>query len=155
MSTTSIYSDRDIKSLPHLEQRWIVGEVLFNGAPLIVRYSETAQEWVGHPALSVKLGFAIPLNAQQYGGLPDPIENAQLDIIETIIVDEVLEHVEGLQVLVLTTGMMKEFVFYVTSETDIATIHSEIKKKILTHEVQCIAVVEPDWDSFKEFTPSC
>ena len=145
---------RDISSLPAMSDEgrpWGVTQGVFDGSPLIVRYNESAEDWIAHPELPIKLGFAVPLNAPQENGLPDPAENEQLNDIEDVIVREVAERTVGLHALVLTTGTMKEFVFYIPEGADIKTIHETIQQMVSTHEVQCMAVKEPKWDSYKDF----
>ena len=148
---------KDIAQLPPMssdEMTWGVAEAGYGGAPLIIRFNSSASEWAGHPALPIKLGFALPLNSPNEGGMPDPAENERLGAIEDIIVREVEARTTGVQALVLTTGTMKEFVFYVSRETDFAGLHEAIKAAVPTHDVQCIAEHEPKWDSYRQFNPS-
>jgi hypothetical protein len=147
---------KDIRSLPAItapSHTWALAEGKYDGAPLFVRFSTSAKEWCGHPDLPIKLGFAVPLNLPSEGGLPDPAENEQLDDIEDTIRREVAAKTKGVHALVLTTGIMKEFVFYIPRGVDIRTLHEAIQAAAPTHEVQCMAVTEPQWDSFKEFSP--
>lgn len=53
--------------------------------------------------------------------------------------------------LVLTADRMKEFVFYIPRNVDIQTIHESIRQSVPGHHVQCMAVKEPDWESFQLF----
>ena len=92
----------------------------------IIRYNETAKDWSGHPGLPVKLGFAVPLNSSNEVGLPEPGENEQLEEIEDVILREVEARTIGLHALVLTTGTMKEFVFYIPRGVDIKSIHEGV-----------------------------
>ena len=147
----------DIATLPPLSNdrhSWGVAESGFDSSPLIIRYNETAREWIGHSELPVKLGIAIPLNAPDEGGLPSPDENEQLNEIEDIVVREIGARTHGLQALALTTGVMKEFVFYIPRDVDIKTIHESIQASVTTHEVQCMAEMEPKWDSYIQFAPT-
>ena len=132
---------------------WVVAEANYNGAPLISRFCTSAKEWCSHPDLPIKLGFAVPLNSASEGGLPDPAENKQLDDIEDTIRREVAARTKGIHALVLTTGIMKEFVFYIPRGVDIKTLHEAIRAAVYTHEVQCMAVNEPKWNSYKGFSP--
>jgi hypothetical protein len=118
---------------------------------LIVRFNASAKDWTGHKELQVKLGFAIPLNNPHPGGLPDPEENQQLNDIEDIVRREVQAKTIGIHVLVLTTGTMREFVFYVAAGADIAAIHQAAQHAVGTHEVQCQAIMDPDWDAYNCF----
>lgn len=45
----------------------------------------------------------------------------------------------GVFAFVLTTGVMREFVFCVAGEPDVATIHEAITARVTTHGVQCLA----------------
>jgi len=145
-------------SLKQKEQKWSVGRIDYDWGSLIVRYNETAKEWFAHPDLPIKLSFAIPLNSPVEGGLPSPDENSELDLVEDVIRDEVNANILGVHVLALSTGTVKEFVFYVASDSaisqKISKIHEAVKSMVLTHQVQCIAKYEPEWDSYKEFLPS-
>jgi hypothetical protein len=113
----------------------------------------TAGEWVGHADLPVKLGFAIPLNHPNQEGLPDPEENAALAAIEDLISREVSSQTRGIHVLTLTMGMMKEFVFYIARGADIAKLHESIRNQVPSHDVQCEAIEETTWESYRAFTP--
>jgi hypothetical protein len=147
---------RDINRLPSVADElspWTVAKAQYDGSPLIIRYSRVAIDWMGHPDLPIKLGFAISLNSPNHGGLPDPAENQELNEIEDIILREVDAITSGIHALVLTTGIMKEFVFYIPRDVDIKKIHKSIQDAVTTHDVHCIAVNEPTWDSFKSFTP--
>jgi hypothetical protein len=143
---------QDIACLPKIGQEWAVARADYAGAPLIVRYNQTARNWISHPDLPIKLGFAIPLNNPNEHGLPDPDENSQIDAIEDLICGEVSTKATGIQALVLTTGKMKECIFYINPSADIADMHASIQQQVSTHKVQCMAVKEPGWDTYKEFT---
>ena len=147
---------KDIRSLPTIadpSHTWGIAQGNDNGTPLIVRFSQSATEWCSHPDLPIKLGFAIPSNSPNEGGLPNPAENEQFNGIEDAICREVAARTKGLHALVLTTGIMKEFVFYIPRGVDIKTRHEAVQAAVPTHEVQCMAVNEPEWDSYKEFIP--
>jgi hypothetical protein len=148
---------KDIAELPAISSedlQWGVAEAGYEGAPLIIRFNESAKEWAGHPELPIKLGLAVPLNSPNEGGLPDPEENEQLNEIEEIILREVEARTKGVHALVLTTGVMKEFVFYVPRDLDFPDLHQAIQAAVRTHEVQCIGEHEPDWESYRQFSPA-
>jgi hypothetical protein len=132
---------------------WSVAQGDCEGAPLIVRCNQTAGDWVGHPGLPVKLGFAIPLIHPNQGGLPNSEENGELGTIEDLISQEVLSKTRGVHALTLTTGMMKELVFYIAPGADIAKLHESIQNQVTSHDVQCMAVEEPNWESYRAIVP--
>lgn len=123
------------------------------GSPVLVRYNSTAAAWVGHPDLPVKLGFAIPLNSPNPGGLPDAEENQQLGVIEDLIVAKVSEAARAVLVLVITSGEMKEFIFYVEQKEFIPQLHQDLQNSIESHDVQCMATMEADWVTYRQFAP--
>ncbi len=63
----------DASALPSIdpdEQEWSILQGTYDDGPLIVRLNSSAKQWAGHQLLGVKLGFAIPLNEPNPGGLP-------------------------------------------------------------------------------------
>ena len=144
---------RELRIPPQDEQRWSVARRDDGGGPLLVRFNEAARELAGHPGLPVKLGFAVPLNLPNEGGLPDADENRQLAAVEDLIAQRVLADAVGLHAMTLTTGLMKEYVFYIAPGLDIAGLHAALRENVSSHEVQCMAIEEPGWASFRDFVP--
>ena len=145
--------EEELEIPPQNEHEWGVAQGEADGAALIVRYNETAGRFVGHSDLSIKLGFAIPLNCPNDGGLPNTEENSELDVIEDLITREVTAATRGFLALALTTGVMKELIFYVTPGADIEQLHDDIRNKVSSHDIQCMAVEERKWESYRAFTP--
>ena len=147
----------DIKSLKPVSDdghRWGVAEADVDSSPLIVRYNQSARDWIAHSQLPIKLGFAIPLNSPNENGLPDPEENEQLNEIEDVVLRLVASRTPALHVLTLTTGIMKEFVFYIPRGVDIRSLHESIQTAVVTHKVQCMATSDPKWGSYMQFSPT-
>jgi hypothetical protein len=67
-------------------------------------------------------------------------------------VERVLTNAVGLHAMTLTTGVMKEYVFYIAPGLDIAGLHAALLKDVSSHDVQCIAIEEQEWESFRDFT---
>lgn len=144
---------QDLSKLPApdaADHRWTLAEGVYDDAPLLLRFNELAKNWVGHPGLPIKLGFAILLNDPNEGGLPDPDEFAVLGDIEDVIFEEVEAKTTGMLVMILTTGVMRELVYYIAPGSDIGAIHQAIQGRVTTHEVQCMAVNDPTWDAYTE-----
>ncbi len=85
--------------------------------------------------------------------MPTSEENSALQGIEDIILQEVDSRAKGIYALSLTTGVMKEFVFYIAPNADIAGIHEAIRSRVSSHDVQCVAVMDPAWDTYRQFAP--
>jgi len=142
---------KDLDELESLETQWSVEMVKANDSPLIVRLNQTAKEWVGHPQLNLKLGFAVPMKSPVPGGLPNPEENKQVEAVADLIIEKVKSQSKGIHVLSLTDGVMKELVFYICEGCDIEALHKEIRQLVTSHEVQCMAELEPKWNTYKMF----
>jgi len=136
------------------EWQWSVLEVQCDGAPTLIRRNDTAELWSAHPALPIKLGFAVPLNAPNPGGLPDPNENKLLDALEDEICRRVEAAVTGIHAMTIANGQMKEFIFYVSLGADFETLHRAVQASTPTHQVHCMAVNEPEWETFQAFRTS-
>lgn len=133
------------------EGTWQVSQGDSGGNPIIVRANTHLKPFAGHTKLTVKIGFAVPLNSPNEGGLPEPDENLILDEIEDKIANELTRTGESVQALAITTGTFKEFVFYAKPGLDIKALHEKLMSEITTHEVQCYAEMEPDWATYNEF----
>jgi len=48
---------------------------------------------------------------------------------------------------------MKECVFYIAADADIATLHADIRSQVASHEVHCMAVEERQWELYRAFIP--
>ncbi|MEM8639959.1 MAG: DUF695 domain-containing protein [Cyanobacteria bacterium P01_G01_bin.54] len=146
----------DLKMLAETEFKWIAGKLDYDGELLFVRYNLTAERWMENPEFSVMLRFFVPFNDNI--GLEDKLLNktSQVNLIEDIIREVVFSSITSIHVMCLTNSMMREFVFYVTEceDTDqkVKEIHQRISQKVTSHEVQCMAVCEPDWRSYKRYT---
>ncbi|MCA8972580.1 MAG: DUF695 domain-containing protein, partial [Planctomycetes bacterium] len=87
------------------------------------------------------------------GGLPDAAENEALDAIEDLVVQRVLASVVGMHAMTLTDGVMKEIVFYIAPGLDIASLHEALRGEVVSHDLQCMAVKERSWRSFRMLVP--
>ena len=135
------------------EHRWSVVELDCDGTPLFVRINESARSVVGHADLGIKLGFAIPMQAAVGTNLPDPTENEALAELEDKIIETVANGAEGIHVLTLTNAAMKELIFYIKPGADIAAMHESLRGPDMSHDVQCQAVWDREWNAFLEFLP--
>ena len=142
----------DISTLPQTagpDGVWSVTMVELEDGPLIIRLNEALESWIAHPQLTIKLGFALPLQNPVPGGLPYPEENEALTQIEDFIEAQVQQVTIGVHAMTNTNGVMKEFVFYITEGVDIKTLHESLNASVQTHEVQCIAERETNWETFR------
>lgn len=140
----------DISTLPPIvpdRNDWSVSVVDDDG-PWMIRLNQSAQAWSRHPSLPIKLGFAIPLLKPNPGGMPDADENLTVTAIEDVVKSAVSDCTPGIHVVTNTTGIMKELLFYIPKDVDIKTLHEALDASFETHNVQCIAELEPKWPTF-------
>lgn len=145
---------RDAQIVEPSNHKWSIGETTDNGQPFFIRFNTTAKDLCYKDAFPIRVGFAIPLRASSGLGLPEDDETDELRVIEHLICDLVYKKSSGILVLVLTNDGVREYIFYVEPNTDIKTIHEHLLSNVKTHEVQCMAVKDPDWDIYNEYTPS-
>ncbi len=132
-----------------MENQWAVGQTEWEGHPLFVRFNTSVQDGHLKDEFPIKVGFALPLHTPSSEGLPGEEEMEQLGEIEELM-EEYLGS-DGVLVLVLTTGGMREVIFYVRPNTDIAGVHKRLMTEVTSHEVQCVGEEEPGWDSYYAF----
>jgi hypothetical protein len=140
-----------IEKLNESREAWSVLESFTGEGPMIIRLNTGAKEWKGHPSLSIRVGFAIPLNQPDPHGLPDPAENFELGQVEDAILALLQAAGPAIQVLSITTGTFKEFVFHIGNGDCVAEIHQKLQKDITSHDVHCAADQDPDWEVYSSF----
>ena len=136
------------------QAQWSLGKAKTEGGLLLIRRNQTAQALIGHPELAIKLGFAIPFGIKTEGDLPDAEENAEVSQIEDQIIACVAENTSGVHVLTLTNTTCKELIFYIKAGADIGSIHKRLMGAVTSHEVQCFAEHDRDWDLYRQFMPA-
>jgi len=141
----------DIADLGKEEEQWSVFEASTAEGPLVFRINAGAKQWAKHPALGIRVGFAVPLNAQVPGGLPEPAENLQLNEVEDRILAAIMATGPAIQVLAISTGTFKEYIFYIQNGETIAQVHAQLQQDISSHELQCVAAHDPEWTVYASF----
>jgi hypothetical protein len=91
------------------------------------------------------------LNHPNPGGLPDAEENRVLGALEERIHALLKAGGPVLHVLAITTGSFKEFVFYLRDSDSIGPVHDRLRAEVSSHQIQCQAYRDPDWDVYAAF----
>lgn len=141
----------DPMKLDDSKHKWAIAESNADSGPMLIRVNRSAKEWVGHPALGIRVGFAVPLNNPDPQGMPESSENEKLNQIEDTICDQMKDISPSIHVLAITTGTFKEFVFHIGDGSRIEEVHLKLQKAISTHEIQCIAENDPEWKVYGSF----
>jgi hypothetical protein len=131
---------------------WSVMQASTTDGPMLVRINTTAKRWAKHPSLGIRVGFAIPLNKSDPGGLPESLENFELNQLEDKILFYLKSSGPAIHVLSITTGTFKEFVFYTENGDSVAGIHENLRSETTSHDVQCMAEHDPKWTVYGSFS---
>lgn len=99
--------------------KWQVAQGEYDGNPIIVRYNGALRQFVGESDHTLKIAFAIPLNTPSENGLPPAVENQELQLVEGKILDAVRSRTSVVQALAITTGTLKEYVFYTRRDINV------------------------------------
>jgi hypothetical protein len=141
-----------ITSLNSDDEKWSVLEASAGSGPMLIRVNTTARQWVKHPELGIRVGFAIPLNQPNPGALPESLENFAINQAEDKIFAYLKSSGPAIHVLSITTRTFKEFVFYIKNGYIIPGVHEKLKAEITSHEVQCVAEHDAKWAVYSSFS---
>jgi len=134
--------------------QWVVATGGFEGKPMIVRVNRALTKLMGHPDYGYRVGIAIPLIAPRADGFPNTEEAAVLAEIEDQIDDALTPQFESLFALVITTGGMREFVFYTRDAGAAGHNVAALRSRIQSHELQSYVELDRRWLVFREFLGS-
>lgn len=134
--------------LSQKNESWSLHELSLGEETVLVRRNDSAspKNPSGH---SVKLGLAIPFKKPAIGGFPDPDESDALGPVEDQIIAAVSEATTCVHVLTVTNKQCRELVFYVKPGADTAGLHKRLQEQIQSHDVQCMAVSDPQWQEIE------
>jgi len=115
---------------------------------MIVRTNTGYREFRSVSGYEHQGGIAVPLREPEATGLPGPTESAILGELEDTICSLLEEQAESLLVAVITTGGMREFVFYTREPQRVEQRVAELRKQITSHEIQLIIQLDRTWRIF-------
>ncbi len=130
---------------------WSLSQGSHDGHPLIVRVNRGVAEAVGHPAFAHQVGVAFPLHSPDANGFPGAEETEQLDEIEELVVARLGADRQCLHVATLSTGGMRELVFYSSDPAATDAALGELAGEVRTHELQHIIQPDPKWRVYRQF----
>lgn len=136
---------------PGVAQSWTMFQGEYDGKPLIARANVALKPFVGHPRYSHQVGIAVPFRSPDENGFPMSDEAAELMDIEDRICSELEGGNESLFAVVITTGGMREFVFYTSNPQGVEVKLKNLSETIQGHTVQ--GMVKPDkaWTVYNQF----
>ena len=133
------------------ESRWTVLEGTHAGKPLFARRNESASDLAGHPEYRFRIGVALPLKSPNEHGFPGNDEMFELNAIEDTLVPRLESDQRSLQVLAITTGGMREFIFYTRDPVFAQGVLEALRSEVSSHEVQGYIEEDPKWDVYAQF----
>lgn len=131
---------------------WAVAEGEHNGKTMIVRINTGYRNRKSVPGYEHQVGISVPLKKPEIGGLPGPAEGAVLGEIEDTICNSLEKQAESLLVAVITTGGMREFVFYTRQPDNVQDRVTKLRERITSHEIQVIIQSDKDWEIFAQLS---
>lgn len=146
------FGRKTFKSIREYPDTWAVGNADHEGKPMFVRFRLWLKEAVGHPEYPFQIGVATPLLSPNELGLATDDEAEVLYRIEDRLSEALTANDDAIFALAITTGGMREFVFYAKSwnpeelEAKVKALDSE------GHELQFLMKEDAGWSIFVEFT---
>ena len=134
-----------------VEQSWSMFQGEHDGKPLIARANVALKRFAGHPKYSHQVGVAVPFRAPDENGFPQSEEASEFMEIEDQICAELEDRNESLFAAVITTGGMREFVFYTSNPQGVELKLKSLNEKIHSHTIQGMIRPDEHWDVFRQF----
>ena len=132
-----------------IKDNWGISQGVYEDKVAFIRINSGLKELARHPEYAHQVGIAVPLNSPNEHGLPESAEGEELGIIEDHLLDSLEIDNESLFVGVITTGGMREFVFYTSNPDQVVNKFKTIQGLVSTHELQLMIQLDKDWRTFK------
>jgi hypothetical protein len=132
-----------------VQESWKVGHGEYEGKVIIARFNAGLKEVAGHPEYRYQVGIAVPLRRPTELGLPTPDEDETLAIVEEQIAKMLDDAGESLLAGVLSTGGMREFVFYTGDPAAVREKFDRLQGSISSHELQLMIQEDPKWSVYQ------
>jgi hypothetical protein len=135
-----------------LAESWSLSQGRHGSNPMIVRVNRGVAAAVGHPAYTHQVGVAVPLHQPDANGFPTSDESAQLGAIEDLLVARLTPDRQCIYVATISTGGMREFVFYSSAPQLTHEALQALAREVATHQVQHIVRPDPKWRVYRQFS---
>ncbi len=128
---------------------WLLAQGSNEGKPIIARINASVDGFRAHPELRYQVGIAIPLKLPDENGMPQPAEAEELNQIEDLVFEILEVQSRSVVVAIITTGGMREFVFYAVDPEEVKVNHGRLCQAVRTgHQVQLMIQTDPKWNVF-------
>ena len=143
------YPDRQALDLT---ESWSMSQGRHGANPMILRVNRGAAAAVGHPDYTHQVGVAVPLKAPDSNGFPGTDEGLQLDAIEDLLVSRLTPERQCIQVATISTGGMREFVFYSCAPEATHELLERLAGESTSPQLQHIIQPDPKWRIYRRFS---
>ena len=140
------------KQSVEITDSWSVSQGQHGSNPMIVRVNRGVAAAVGHPAFKHHVGVALPLHTPDANGFPAADEAGQLDAIEDLLVSRLTTDRQCVQVATISTGAMREFVFYSSAPSETDEALRALAHEVATHRMQHVIQPDPKWRVYRELS---
>jgi hypothetical protein len=132
-----------------IDEDWGLSQGVYQDKAIFIRANKGLKKIARHPQFSHQVGIAVPLNSPNEHGLPVSAEGDQLNVIEDQLEDLLVQNNESIFVGVITTGGMREFVYYTSNPDQVVEKFNTVKELTSTHELQLLIQEDKDWLTYK------
>jgi hypothetical protein len=130
---------------------WSVLEGEYDGRPLVVRLNTGAAAVQKGARFAHRIGVAVAFLNPNVVGFPEVSERDALSGIEEDLCEALKAGTEVVQAVVITTGGMREFVFYCSAPAKVHSAVQSIRARYPSYEIQLIEENDPDWAVYEHF----
>ena len=143
------------KRISEYSDTWQIFQSEYEGKPISVRFREGLIEAGGHFDYPYQIGIATQLLNSTTEGLTTNDEAEELYKVEDALQLSLEVDDESVLSLIITTGGMREFVFYASKwqpeyfEEKVRKVNSQYNNRVLQFMMQ----EDKEWGTFKNFLP--
>ena len=137
--------------LPETADIWVEREGKYGRMPMIIKVNNGLKSLAGHGLLQHQVGIAVQINKPLTNGLPDDEEETHLDNIEETLITELKESNLAVFAVVVTTGGLREFIFYTHNPKAIENSFNKLEQRITSHALQLNIQRDKQWMLYKQY----
>jgi hypothetical protein len=132
---------------------WVVAEGHHDGKPMLVRIHDGYRGFNGVASYEHQIGIAVRLQMPEPDGLPSGDEDMKLSGIEDALCELLEQDAESLFVAVVTTGGMREFVFYTNAPELIRLRVDALRPTAAGYDLQLMVQPDKRWEVYSKLLP--
>ncbi len=131
---------------------WSIVHGAQDGQVLVARVHMGYQKFADRAAYPVRVGVATKVVKLAENGMPTAEENAVLLELEKRIQKVVEADREAILVVALTSGGVKEWVFYTSNPESTKQRMLALAPSVTSHKLQMVLAPDEDWAVYRDFS---